>query len=91
MLRRSDLYKVIGRRLTLKLLAAGWIAPERGEAGVSVFKAIKVHRALGKLAREGASLSPRYLLSDLSFKKPRAIEEVRLDLDELATPESNEN
>ena len=91
MLRRSDLRRVLGRRLLQKLLAAGWIEPERGDAGVSVFDAIKVHRALGKLAREGASLSPRYLLRDLAPKKARAIEEIRLDLEELATPESNGN
>ena len=61
MIRLIDLYRVIGRRLTRKLLQAKWIVPVQNGPGGTTFEAEKVHRALGRLTREGYTLLPRAL------------------------------
>jgi hypothetical protein len=54
-----DLYRVAGKHLTRKLIDARWLVPERNSNGRGVvFEAQKVHRALGRLVREGLALAP---------------------------------
>jgi hypothetical protein len=77
-----DLYRVVGRRLTRKLLQAGWIVPENGASG-AVFDAQKVHRALGRLSREGYTLRPRVIVPPSESKAARedglALKDIGLD------------
>ena len=89
MIRQIDLYRVVGRRLTRKLLQAGWRVPVQNEpAGGTVFDAEKVHRALGRLTRDGYTLLPRAIVSTSEPKEARkaapSLEEIVLDETELA-------
>ena len=53
-----DLKAVLGRRLTQKLIEAKWIVPVPSDrARGIVLDALQVHRALGRLVREGHTLS----------------------------------
>jgi hypothetical protein len=58
MLRQSDLWRVLGRRLTERLIRAGWIEPIRENRRVS-YSARSVHRALSRVQNEGYLLSGR--------------------------------
>jgi len=69
MIRLIDLNRVVGRRLTRKLLQAGWIVPVQSGPGGTTFEAEKVHRALGRLTREGYTLLPCALSCRRSVKK----------------------
>ena len=52
MIRLIDLYRVVGRRLVCRLLAAKYIVPIAHDArGHPLFDAQSVHRTLGALAR----------------------------------------
>jgi hypothetical protein len=44
MLRQHELFRVLGRRLTARLLAAGWIVPVRQSRAI-YFNECAVHRA----------------------------------------------
>ncbi|MFY9989264.1 MAG: hypothetical protein WAK31_31210 [Chthoniobacterales bacterium] len=55
MLRQAELWRVLGRKLTARLIAAKWIEPVRENGGI-FFDPYKLHRALGRLdkhARNG--------------------------------------
>jgi hypothetical protein len=53
------MFKVVGRRLTLRLVAAGWLEQQRMNGGV-YFESRNVHAALARLQREGYLLEPRF-------------------------------
>jgi len=89
MVRLADLYRIVGRRLTEKLLAAGWIAPEpRFDSRGVVFDSQKVHRTLSRLCREGYTLLLRSQFSSTGAEErrqnPRSLEEIVLDEEALA-------
>lgn len=88
MLRLADLHRVIGRRLTRKLIAAKWIVPARSDARGVAFDPEQIHRALGRLTREGHTLLPRSPFpptgAEERRRKPHALEEIVLDAEELA-------
>jgi hypothetical protein len=50
MLRQAELFRVVGRRLSERLIAAKLIEPVRVGSGI-FFDAYKLHRALGRLGR----------------------------------------
>ena len=77
-IRLIDLYRVVGRRLTRKLLEAKWIVPVRSATRGLVFEPRDVHLALRRLQREGAALGPRYLPSPPRPKKPLLVDESAL-------------
>jgi hypothetical protein len=52
MIRQRLLWKVIGRRLTERLLRAGWIEPIRADRGI-FYGQRDVHLALKRVQREG--------------------------------------
>jgi hypothetical protein len=96
MIRLIDLYRVVGRRLTRKLIEANWIAPVRsGARGLLrcawlVVEQRDVHLALRRLQREGATLGPRYLPVPPKPKKPllldeNALQEALARLSEIAS------
>jgi hypothetical protein len=84
-----DLYRVIGRRLTRKLLAAGWLVPERADLRACVFDPQKVHHALSRLARESSTLAPlwkpRFPSSKQSNQKGVDLEELALGDDDFSS------
>jgi hypothetical protein len=50
MLRQAELWRVLGRRFTARLIAAKLIEPVRANGGI-FFDAYKLHRALGRVQR----------------------------------------
>lgn len=88
MIRLRDLHRIVGRRLTQKLIAAKWIEPVRCDARGIAFEPEQVHRALGRLTREGHTLLPRSPFPPTGFeerrRKPRSLEEIVFDAEELA-------
>ena len=53
MLRQAELWRVLGRRLTERLLRAEWIKPVHVNDGGIFYDERNVHRALRRLQREG--------------------------------------
>jgi hypothetical protein len=89
MVRLIDLYRIVGRRLTRKLIEAKWIVPiQSGNERMSAFDSEQVHRALGWLTREGHTLLPRSPFpptgAEERRRNPRSLEEIVLDDEELA-------
>lgn len=88
MIQLIELYRVVGRRLTQKLIEARWIVHVRSGPGGILFDAEKVHRALGRLVREGYTLLPRSPFSRAEREAARrdapSLEEIVLDEAELA-------
>jgi hypothetical protein len=75
MIRLIDLYRIVGKRLTKKLLEARWIVPASGASSRGVvFEAEKVHRSLSRLSREGYLLEPRMTsMGSIPPKTPAAV------------------
>jgi hypothetical protein len=88
MIRLIDLYRVVGRRLTQKLIVAGWLVPIRSGSRGVVFEPANVHAALSRLARGEDALAPRLAPttngSEPERRKILALEEISLSEDELA-------
>ncbi len=59
MLRQAELWRVLGRRLTERLLRAGWIEPVHAQSGGVFYSARDVHRALKRVQNEGYLLGAR--------------------------------
>jgi hypothetical protein len=59
MLRQTELWRVLGRRLTERLLRAGWIESVHAQNGGIFYSARDVHRALKRVQSEGYLLSGR--------------------------------
>jgi hypothetical protein len=81
MLRQTELLLVLGRRLTERLVRAGWIVPVTSTPGAIFFNRHDVHLALKQLAREGwmlnghtrsASIPPRPKVQKLSLEETLA-------------------
>jgi hypothetical protein len=91
-IRLIDLYRIVGRRLTEKLIQARWIVPVQNGPGGTVFEAEQVHRVLGtRLPREGWTLLPNSIIPPTSaqeYKEEReratSLDELVLDAEELA-------
>src|SRR5262249_16942548 len=79
MLRQSELFRVLGRRLTERLIKAGWITLVRN-GGAIEFDDYEVHRALKRLAREGYLLGPRVVTS--AEKRPAKVQRTRESLED---------
>ena len=58
MIRQTELHRILGRRLTMRLVCAAWIAPTRIDGGI-FYSARDVRRALSRLSREGFLLASR--------------------------------
>jgi len=88
MIRLIDLYRVVGQRLTRKLIEACWIVPVQNGGSVTVFEPEKVHRALGRLTREGYTLLPQALFQPTEHEEARkdapSLEDIVLHEEELA-------
>jgi hypothetical protein len=90
MIRQAELWRVVGRRLTQRLIAAGSIQPIRVNGGI-FFDATKLHRMLGRLERSKGwrldghvrNASP----SEALKVRTRAMEQMleNLSLDDLLT------
>jgi len=83
MLRKADLRRVLGRRLTERLLRAGWIEPVSANGRI-YFDPRVVHLAMKRLGREGYRLNGH--VRNVSFsarpKVPkRSLEETLADID----------
>jgi hypothetical protein len=53
MLRQAELWRVLGRRLTERLIRAGWIEPVHAQKRAIFFSARDIHRALSRLQSQG--------------------------------------
>jgi hypothetical protein len=88
MIRLNDLYRIVGRRPTQKLIRAGWIVPVQSGPGGTTFEAEKVHRALGRLTREGYTLLPRALFPPTKREEARkdapSLKDIVLDEEAIA-------
>ncbi len=56
MLRQAELWRVLGRRLTERLLRAGWIKPIHANGRI-LYEKRSVHSALKRVQNEGFLLS----------------------------------
>jgi hypothetical protein len=87
-IRLIDLYRVVGRRLTRKLIEARWIVPAQNGASGLAFELEEVLRALGRLTREGYTLLPRPIFLPTerraAGKNAPSLENILLDEEELA-------
>jgi hypothetical protein len=68
MLRQAELWRVLGRRLTERLLRAGWIEPVRANGSGIFYDQYAVHRALLRVQREGWLLDGHHV-RDASVSK----------------------
>ena len=91
MIQLIDLYRVVGRRLTRKLIEARWIVPVQNGPGGTVFDPEQVHRVLGtRLPREGYTLLPNSIIPPTGIQERKAegekapLEDIVLDAEEIA-------
>ncbi len=84
MLRQSELWRVLGRRLTERLLRAGRIEPVRENGGI-YFDTRVVHRALSRVQNEGIRLNGNVYGRSVrpARKAKRTGAEILIELDEL--------
>jgi hypothetical protein len=83
MLRQAELWRVLGRRLTERLLRAGWIEPIQANGRILYAKRA-VHLALKRVQNEGFLLSGRVRSVSVSGKskvRKRSLEDALADLD----------
>jgi hypothetical protein len=83
MLRQAELWRVLGRRLTERLLRAGWIEPIRAN-GKMFYEKRAVHLALKRVQNEGFLLSCRVRsvsVSASSKVRKRSLEDTLADLE----------
>jgi hypothetical protein len=80
-LRKAELRRVLGRRLTEKLIAAKLIDPIRANDRAIFFDQRAVHKALSRVQRQGYLLDHRDLSvsANGSTKVPKSIEEIFAD------------
>jgi len=84
MLRQAELWRVLGRRLTERLLRAGWIEPVHARNGGILYSARDVHRALKRVQNEGYLLSGRVRNVSVSASakvRKRSLEDTLADLE----------
>jgi hypothetical protein len=71
MLRYAELVRVLGRRLTDRLVRAGWITPLPGSSSRAIyFNRKAVHAALRRLSREPDALNG-YVRMPVTFERPK--------------------
>jgi hypothetical protein len=82
MLRQVELWRVPGRRLTERLLRAGWIEPIHANGRI-LYEKRAVHSALKRVQNEGFLLSGR--VRDVSVSTPPKVRKRSLEnaLDDL--------
>ena len=85
MLRQAELFRVVGRRLSERLIAAKLIEPVRVGSGI-FFDAYKLHRALGRIQRLDGHHVRNPSLSEALEVRTRLLEELfeNLSLDDLS-------
>ena len=83
MLRQAELWRVLGRRLTERLLRSGWIEPVYANGRI-YYEKRTVHSALKRVQKEGFLLSGRVRSGSLSAwpkVRKRSLEETLGDVE----------